>query len=196
MICRVAERQRDAHPVGGGDGQHGDGVGIVPVAEGAQLDAAPDHARHQPPPGGVVTQRVGPHLGVADPEVPGLDPQPPGVRLLRLVSGQRPDQDPLELLPRVADAGDLGLQLGDLRARRVPERRHQQVLAGAEVVLQGADRDAAFGRHVGEAGGVGAPVRDDPAGGLEHRDLPAPGPAAGPAAPPVGRGRYRGLEVR
>src|SRR5437764_959058 len=107
----------------------------------------------------------------------------PGVGRVLLVSGQRAGQDPLELLPRVADASYLGRQLGDLRARRMPERRHQQILARAEVVLQGADRDAAFGRHVGEASGVGAPVRDDPAGGLEHRDLPPPGPAAGPAAP-------------
>ena len=104
-----------------------------------------------------------------------------GAGRVGLVAAQRPGDDPLELLPRVVDGGYFRLQRGDLLARRVPERRHQQVLARAEVVLQGADRDAAFGRHVGEAGGVGAPVRDHPAGGLEHRDLPPPGPPAGPA---------------
>ena len=117
------------------------------------------------------------------------------------VSGSYPVSDLVRIRSSCShgstDARDLGLQLGDLRARRVPERRHQQVLARAEVVLQGADRDAAFGRHVGEASGVGAPVRDDPAGGLEHRDLAAPRPRPGPSTRAAGRrSGYRGLEVR
>ena len=85
---RVAERQRDAHPVDGGDGEHGYLVRVVLAAEGTQLDAAPNYLRHQPPPGGVVAQRVRPHLRVADAEVPGLDPQPPALGRIRLVSGE------------------------------------------------------------------------------------------------------------
>src|SRR5271166_1279035 len=107
---------------------------------------------------------------------------------LRQVSGQRPGDDPLELVPGVGQSADLRLQRGDLGARGVPERRHQQILARAEVVLQGADRNAAFCGHVGEAGGVRAAVRDDPARGLEHRGLPAPGPRPRPG-PSCGPGR-------
>jgi hypothetical protein len=109
--------------------------------------------------------------------VPGLDPQSPRVRRVRLVAGQRPGHDPLEPFPRVIQRGDLGFQRGDLRAGSVPERRHQHVLAGAEVVLQGAHRHAALGRHVGEPGGVRAAVRDDPARRLQDLGLPAPRPA-------------------
>ena len=62
--------------------------GVVTAAEDPSLDAVPDHARHQLPPGGVVAERVGAHLLVAQAEVPGFDPQPPAAGCIGGVSGQ------------------------------------------------------------------------------------------------------------
>jgi hypothetical protein len=126
--------------------------------------------------------------------MPGLDPQPPGDRRARLVPGQRAGDDPLQLVPRIAQRGDVGFQHGDLGVGGVPEGRHQQVLARAEVVLQGADRDAALGRHVGEAGSVRAALGDDPAGRLQDCGLTPARPAAGAAGGVrVGGLRRRGV---
>jgi hypothetical protein len=131
---------------------------------------------------------VSAHLGVPDPEVPGLDPQPAGPGRGILVPGHRPGHDAGQLLPRVVQAGDLGFQPRDLGRRRVPERGDQQVLAGAEVILQRADGHAALRGHVREPGRVRAPLGDHAARDLQHRDLAPPGPplaAAGRAPLPA-----------
>ena len=118
----------------------------------------------------------------------------------RLIAAQRAGDDVAELLPRVVKPGEVGLQRRDLAARRVPERRDQQVLAGPEVILQGADRHAALRGHVREPGGVGAPLGDHPAGRLEHRHLAPPGPplaAAGRAGAAARQARpARGAGLR
>ena len=184
---RVAQGERDADAVDERDREHGDLLGAQPGREPARLGALPDHVGDQPPPGAVVAQRVGPHLGVPDAEVPGLDPQAAGPGRTRLIAAQRAGDDVAELPPRVVKPGEVGLQRRDLGARRVPERRDQQVLAGAEVILQGADRHAALRGHVREPGGVGAPLGDHPAGRLEHRHLAPPGPPLAAAAGRVRR---------
>jgi pimeloyl-ACP methyl ester carboxylesterase len=67
---RVAEREGDAGPVSQGDGQHGDPLGAEPGTEPAAAHPGADGVGDEPAPARVVAERVHPHLGVPDPEVP------------------------------------------------------------------------------------------------------------------------------